>query len=87
MKEKAIVDSLMPLEHGAFFAGLCSGVVEFCRQPFDTHKYIDKLWMEGVLNHVKVHYRGVVPPLLTAGLLDLKFWNMAKLFKPFNSFG
>ena len=74
MKEKAIVDSLMPLEHGAFFAGLCSGVVGvLVGQPFDTHKVHRqvgvKVKWEGVLNHVKVHYRGVVPPLLTAGFI------------------
>ena len=64
----------MPLENGAFFAGLCSGVVGvLVGQPFDTHKVHRqvgvKVKWEGVLNHVKVHYRGVVPPLLTAGII------------------
>ena len=64
----------MPLEHGAFVAGLCSGVVGvLVGQPFDTHKVHRqvgvKVKWEGVLNHVKMHYKGVVPPLLTAGFI------------------
>ena len=62
----------MPLEHGAFLLGCVVVVGVLVGQPFDTHKVHRqigvKVW-EGVLNHVKVHYRGVVPPLLTAGFI------------------
>ena len=62
------------MDVSAFIAGLCSGVVGVVvGQPFDTNKVHRQVGLTvkstGVIQYVKIHYKGILPPLLTAGFI------------------
>ena len=78
----------MSIEPAAFLAGLCSGVVGvIVGQPFDTNKVHRQVGLTvkstGLLQYIKIHYKGIVPPLLTAGFiraLNFGIWQNSLYF-------